>query len=469
MPVINTSSKNEMLSKFKPMEPDNSGNPSFGEVFDASLGYVIDEELSISTLMNREGWRERAQRIDQMVESGEIPNVEKYRYDWGGTSKSLNYDRIAKDLGRDDIKTDETLTKERNELLESRRQYKESIVSRGSGAAQFLGAMNAYMMDPVNILTMGIAAPSVTAKSVGNMGRIFMASKNAALIEGATELGIQAFVYQHKQDIDSPYSARDALANIAMAAIGAGAIGGVTEGISGWLKKTLKHADKLEETEELLDAKKYLRRQEETLKGAPKANHETVKAEFLNQTRVKLQSEIDNLKAAGSEFKPQLRKLQSDLKSINKEKIPRTLQINFKQELHKAQVDIDQKYLQEMHDRSKQYALPTKDQSIYQKPFEAEEIKPKAVPASASQREKEILRAQGLDEIYDQEYAKYNQLESKKMLVDDELIDSDSVVKQYDDEISGLDSVLTCAYGSAPSGAGDSKLVSAFVGAFNAK
>jgi hypothetical protein len=464
MPLINNSSKDEMLSQFTGYDHGTMAEASFDEVFSASLGHVIDEELSISHMLNREGWGERRERINGLIRSGEIPNVDKYRTNHG-RNRVLDYDAIAKDLKRDDIKTDAQLNHERNETLRHRREYYESTVSRGTGAAQFLGAMNAYMLDPLNILTVGLAAPATTVKATTTLGRVMLASRNAALIEGGVELGIQSMVYQHKQDIGSPYSASDALANIAMAATGAGVLGGTTEGISGWLKQVLKKADELPQNADVVTAKAYLQRQQETLNGAPKVDVNQAKADILAQAGRDIAEQLENTPVTST---AKIAELEAELKAINKGKIPKSMEKALAEEVHARQVESDVEYLKEMDRRGGEYAVATKEQSTYERLTRPDEIESPAPPATASQREREILRAQGLDEVYDQEFAKFDQLETKTLEIDGEAVDAEALIKQFDDEIEGLDDVLKCAYGGGAKGGSD-KLVSAFVGAFNAK
>jgi hypothetical protein len=43
--------------------------------------------------------------------------------------------------------------------------------------------------------------------------------------------------------------------------------------------------------------------------------------------------------------------------------------------------------------------------------------------------------------------ALYNQLETKMAIVDGELVDASAVMKELDDELDGLDSVMRCAIG----------------------
>jgi len=507
MPLINKSSQSEVLDNFTPYDHQKMQEAEFSEVFDASLGYVIDEELSISTSLNREGWSQRKAIIDKMVESGELDNVDQYRPRSG--FKAIDYNKVAGDLKRDDIKTDDQLTTERNALLKSRRDYSQEVISRGSGTAQFLGAMNGYMLDPVNILTVGIATPAVTAKAISIIGRAALTARNAAVIGGATEIGIQAFVYQHKQEIDSPYSAGDALANVAMAATGAGVIGGVTGGLSGWLRKVRETADELPETPELKTAKESLQRQEDTLKGSEKIifNEDSIKkvseknpylyevdphilvktehgkdissykgdsskpivavqdegglkildghhrAEIAKRDGVKIKAVFipaeayKAMKAKGIHQGEMFKEFNA-LKPAG-DRMKAVDAVDIKQvstDIHAQQVKNDIEYLKEMDNRAKQYAPPSKDKSIYEPP-PAQQVKPKAPVSTASQREHDILKAQGLDEVYNEDMAKFNRLDNKVMDVDGEAVDAAALVKSYDEEIQGLDDVLRCIYG----------------------
>jgi hypothetical protein len=389
MALINDASRDQKLSGLVAYDHEKHAPTGFSEVFSASLGQVFDEELSISSALNREGFSERNAKIDALAESGEISDINRYRR---MEDRQIDYDEAARELGRDDIKTDEQLNLERNETLKARRQYAQDVVSRGTGMAQFLGAMTGYMLDPINVATVGIAAPAVTAKSASVLGRAMMTSKNAALIGVASEIGIQTLVYQHKQAIDSPYTAGDALANIAFAATGAAALGFVEGGLSGWLGKVLKTSEELPETPEVTTAKDYLRRQHETLKGAPVVER------------------------------------------IDGEDLPT---------FEKRQIESDVEYLNEMGKRAKQYAPPSKEPGMYEPRPQADD-KPRA---TVSQREHDILEAQGLTKALNDEMAKFNTLDNKMLQVDDELVNAEDLIKQFDDEIQGLDDVFKCAYG----------------------
>ena len=230
MPFISQTDKRTVFQEAIPDK--NIPAPGFGETFTASLGLTIDEDLSISQSLNREGWQNRRELIVQKINEDAL-NRDDYldqlgRFDWN---------RAATDLNDPFIKTDQVLEQERREMLAGRRKYAEDVIARGNGMAQFLGMANAFMLDPISIATMPIAFPATTAKSLSIAGRALLTARNAAVIETATELAIQPFVYEHKQDIESPYTYKDALQNIAGAAIGAGALGGIGGGVSGYLRK----------------------------------------------------------------------------------------------------------------------------------------------------------------------------------------------------------------------------------------
>ena len=151
MPFVNESSERELNANAPRHEPVESSN--FGDVFGASVGQVFDEELSVSSLLNREGFSQREQAVKESADAGDI-NLNDY-----SKRGIIDYNRIASDHADLNIKTNEQLHQERNDLLAQRRNYAEDVIERGSGTAQFLGAATGYMLDPVNVLSMGIAVP----------------------------------------------------------------------------------------------------------------------------------------------------------------------------------------------------------------------------------------------------------------------------------------------------------------------
>ena len=73
--------------------------------------------------------------------------------------------------------------------------------------------------------------------------------------------------------------------------------------------------------------------------------------------------------------------------------------------------------------------------------------RPKAAKASTTPMQKQDLDDKGLDEAYDSDMALFNQLETKMAIVDGEIVDAAPIMKELNDELEGLDSVMRCAIG----------------------
>lgn len=202
--------------------------PDFLETLTSAFDFVVDEELSISSLLNNQGYDDRNEEIKEMVDGGF--NIKPYTNVVG----EIDYARLSTDTGT--IKSDFQLWGERRDILAKRRAENQNVMERGSGLAQFLGSMGAYMLDPVNIATFPIAI-GTAYKGMSVLSRALMTGRDAAGVAIATELAIQPLVYQHKNAIGSPYEFNDALMAISTAAIGSGVLGGAAGGIAGYIKK----------------------------------------------------------------------------------------------------------------------------------------------------------------------------------------------------------------------------------------
>ncbi len=237
MPFVSQKDKrgfNEKLSIIPEPDPISS-DPTFGETFRAAFGSVVDENLSISSSLNRGLFIQRNQRTLELVRNGVI-QAEDYQ-DQGGR---VEFNRLSRDLEGTEyegyIQPDYVLRNERNEILAKRRKEREAVLSEGSGMAQFLGMMSGYMMDPINIVTLPIGTIAGAHKGLTAMGTALNAARNTAALNAATELAIQPLVIAHKEDIDSPYSNQDAINAIVFAAAGGAVLGGVAGGITGYLR-----------------------------------------------------------------------------------------------------------------------------------------------------------------------------------------------------------------------------------------
>lgn len=234
----------------------------FGEVFAAGVGITFDEELSISSALNREGWSDRRKQVQKMIDDGVI-NREDYIKRTRRGSK-FQYDKLAKEF--ENVKSTAELEEERKALLRSRREYAEDVFSRGSGVARFLGQATGYMLDPLSVATMPISYSTNGARGLAAIGQ---AAIKAGATEMAVETGIQAFVFDHKHDIDSPYDWQDALSNIATAGAGAALLGGAGVGVREWIGSVRGKAKALPVSEQLDFADETLARVEDTLRDNP--------------------------------------------------------------------------------------------------------------------------------------------------------------------------------------------------------
>lgn len=223
------------MVQYSPPSDIDVVEPSFGEVFAASVGFVIDEEQSTSSMYNNESLTQRQTAVSDLVADGFdlSPYIDQ--------SGDVDYDRLS--TVAPSVLSSEALFNQRNELLAKRRAYSEDVKERGSGMAQFLGAMTGYMLDPVNVATLPIGASASVLRGLGVMARV----GRVAAIEGAVGLTaeslIQPFVFQHKNEIGSPYSVDDALTAIGTAALGGAALGGATAGVAGVLRSVGRIAD----------------------------------------------------------------------------------------------------------------------------------------------------------------------------------------------------------------------------------
>ena len=208
-------------------------DPTFFETMGSAFGFVIDEELSVSSLLNRQGYDDRNEQIFKM--SSEGFDLKPYTDITG----EIDYDRISADTGL--IRTNRELYDERTEILRKRREENQDVIERGNGFAQFLGSMGGYMLDPINVATMGIGV-GTAYKGMSTLSQALMTGRNTAAIALASESAIQPLVYKHKHDINSPYEFNDALVAVGTTAIGAGLLGGAVGGISGYFRNLSKNA-----------------------------------------------------------------------------------------------------------------------------------------------------------------------------------------------------------------------------------
>ena len=210
-------------------------DPTFFETMGSAFDFVIDEELSVSSLLNRQGYDDRNEQIFKMTNEGF--DLKPYT----DVTGEIDYDRISDDTGL--VKNNLELYNERTEILKKRRKENQDVVERGNGIAQFIGSMGGYMLDPINVATMGVGV-GTAYKGMSTLSRALMTGRNTAAIAVASESAIQPLVYKHKHDIGSPYEFNDALMAIGTTAIGAGLLGGAMGGVAGYFTRLSKDASK---------------------------------------------------------------------------------------------------------------------------------------------------------------------------------------------------------------------------------
>jgi len=462
MPFLSTKAKREFNQSVVPSSYVEEA--SFSETFAASVGQTFDEDLSISSMLNLEGFNQRQQQVKELGDSGAF-DINKYTSGVG----DIDYNKLGQDFPEFKLKTDKELFEERKALLKQRRDYAQDVFERGNGMAQFLGMANAFMLDPINIATMPIATAGTAAKGLSTIGRAIQIGRNEAGLAVAAELMIQPLVYQHKHAIDSPFEFTDALANIATAATGAFAIGSAVGGISGYLKAVReKTADlplddsakmaleSLARVEDDLNIIKASKSEEAVDSGVAQktvddlTDGEIVPAKLSTEARKDILKERRELysslkKETDTEAKAEIQvkidetnaKLDEDIKLSEAAKT-QSVNVKSNDDLIKEDVEI----LTQLNNKQQEVNQPSKVPENYQEPK-----RQKATTGTITQRERAVIDRDGYTEDYDADIAAYKALENRRIIQDDEIVDADEFMKSIDDEIKGIDDVLRCAIG----------------------
>ncbi len=224
-----------------PQSAGHEWTPSFYETFSTAVGQTIDENLSISRTINSGRYVDRANLVQEMEAAGEIDAGVLIRHrDING---QVNWNAIANEVADDRIKTNEQIETEIADELAWRRENSKQYLENGSGVAKFLGEANSYMLDPINMASMLVTAP-VAIGAKGFQG-VFQAAARGGLISAGSETLIQPLVFKFKSDIDSPYSATDAIGAIATAAIGGAAIDSGIHGMASLVRRLRGDVEKV--------------------------------------------------------------------------------------------------------------------------------------------------------------------------------------------------------------------------------
>jgi len=234
MPFVSSVDRRSFFQGALPYEYREDATAS--EAMAAAFGHHLDEEAMISSELNNEVYHTRRNIVKQLINDRVINRVD-YQKGLAG----IDYDKISADLKGTEYEgmvfSNEEARQIRNQILKNRREERLDIMDRGSGFAQFVGTAGAAMLDPINFVGLGAGLALTATKGLTTLGRALYGFRTEAAIAGATETAIQPFVFAHKEDIDSPYSAQQAVTNIAFAAGFAGALGGAFGGAAGYLYK----------------------------------------------------------------------------------------------------------------------------------------------------------------------------------------------------------------------------------------
>lgn len=278
---------------------------SFGETYVAAFKYAVDEELSISGALNREGFRQRQRAFRDLVDNNEIKTQ-----DYVNRRGRIDYDRLSQEF--ETIKSTEQLAEERREYLRKQREENQEVIERGSGVAQFLGMASAFVIDPINLATLPVSTAATAARGLSWVGRGLLTARREAALSTAAELAIQPLVYQHKSDIESPYSWQDAVANIGLAAAGSAGLGFVAGGVAGYFRAVRERAAPFVDPKDTELAMRSMRELEQYLdETRPNTVNRVIDEEYgkyLNneyasleelrvQTRQRLETELETVRA----------------------------------------------------------------------------------------------------------------------------------------------------------------------------
>jgi hypothetical protein len=331
MPFISQKDAKEdaRVIPYKPIQ-----EASFEEGFDASVGLAFDESLSISSMLNNEGYFNRGNVVERKVKQGLISKdiVDKY----SDGLDYFDYDGLARELNDPEIKQDFQLEEEKSQELKQRREYSLDVQERAPGSASFVGTGAAVMLDPINVATMGLSTPFIAAKGLGVLAKTLRGAAGMGVVAAGTETLIQPFVYAHKKAINSPYSVSDSIEQIAFAGLGGGVLGGTAYGIGGLLRKTIGETQTaidsgLPVTRAEIDALDSIKAMADDLEDLPRVDLEKVKAdlivearqEFLGQAGNKItRGEVKALKIEIKDLEYKLSKFEeTTIKDVGVEKV----------------------------------------------------------------------------------------------------------------------------------------------------
>ncbi|RLC09221.1 MAG: hypothetical protein DRI24_22175 [Deltaproteobacteria bacterium] len=224
------------MSSMEEFLVDPINHSELGEVFDASVGEVVDEGMTISSIVNPLPLEKRSSSIRTLIGNGDLPAdyIDTFGMKYNAYGQIYDWDSMANDINDnydfdEHIPTNIDMELERNEMLAGRKRYRDDVFARGgnwSGTTRFAGNMVGGGLDPVNMAAM-LIPPLYGARQVSRAMYTLSKFKQGAVIGAASAVAIEPFVYDWKQEIGSEYTAEEALFNIAASTILNGAVDGI--------------------------------------------------------------------------------------------------------------------------------------------------------------------------------------------------------------------------------------------------
>jgi len=206
------------------------------EVFDASVGEMIDENISISSVIHALPYDRRTNSIRNLEEEGVIPEgyIKSFKKKRHGRGHVTDWDAMAKDINKnynpkEPIDTNRVMTQIRDDELKKRRTYREDVYNRGptgTGITRFAGGMIGSGLDPVNMATM-LIPPLYGARNVSRAMYTLSKAKQGVVMGGLSAAAVEPMIYGWKHEIGSEYTGKEALFNIAASAVLNGAVDGI--------------------------------------------------------------------------------------------------------------------------------------------------------------------------------------------------------------------------------------------------
>ena len=232
----------------------------------ASTSVLFEDRADSAYQLQQHMFRERASVIEQ--QTGSLPHWYNQLYYATPTAHRqmvegrlergeeipAGFEQIAQNIKRmrlltaeHNLETDADLARRAPEVAadaRSKSQRMSDIVYGTDAAGYYASQFGTFALDPVNLVSTMIPVGRVAQVSQGILSKVLTSAGYGAVANMATEAAIQPLVFEHKQNIGSPYTAGDAVTNVALAGVLGGVLAGsgtaALEGIAKAYRKAVK-------------------------------------------------------------------------------------------------------------------------------------------------------------------------------------------------------------------------------------